>query len=117
MKSAAFSCATRSFDERVDYYDEIVGNNPDALLARDKITDTLGNIIQDLERRQVPPSIIDQLIELEDYVTELESREILVIAEAATDEISLAIRLGMICSSCRDYAIMKRGGAVSSGRK
>ena len=117
MKCTAFSCATRSFDERVDYYDEIVGKNPDVLLVRDRITDTLGSIIQDLERLQVPPSIIDQLVELEDYVTELESREILVIAEAATDEIGLAIRLGMICSSCRDNTIMKRGGAVSGGRK
>lgn len=100
-------------ERRVDYYDSIIGKDPEVCRARARITETLKIIRQTLVQLQAPPSIISQLLDLEDYITELESEDVLAIARADADEISIAVHIGMLYE--REQAVDRRGGAKSDG--
>jgi hypothetical protein len=96
MRYTASCCATEGFDERVDRYDNIVGKDPGAVEARHRVADMLECLHQSLVRYHVPPDVLKKLNDLEDLVTELESKDILAIAGADTDGIALAIKLGLM---------------------
>ena len=96
MRYTASCCATEGFDERVDRYDNIVGKDPGAVEARHRDADMLECLRQPLVRYHVPPDVLKKLNDLEDLVTELESKDILAIAGADTDGIALAIKLGLM---------------------
>ena len=96
MSYTASCCATEGFDERVDRYDNIVGKDPGAVEARHRVADMLECLRQSLVRYHVPPDVLKKLNDLEDLVTELESKDILAIAGADTDGIALAIKLGLM---------------------
>ena len=100
MSYTASCCATEGFDERVDRYDNIVGKDPGAVEARHRVADMLECLRQSLVWYHVPPDEqkkYNQMCNnLEDLVTELESKDILAIAGADTDGIALAIKLGLM---------------------
>ena len=100
MSYTARCCATGGFDERVDYYDDIVGKDPEAVKARRRVADMLECLRQSLVRFHVPPDeqkkFNQKFNDLEDLVTELESKDILAIAGADMDGVALAIQLGLM---------------------
>lgn len=96
MSYTANRCAAEGFDERVDRYDNIVGKDPEAVEARKRVADILENLRQSLLRFHVPPDVVKTLNDLEDLVTELESKDILAIAGADMDEVGLAVQLGLM---------------------
>lgn len=96
MSYMAICCATEGFDERVDRYDNIVGKNPEAVQARDRVADMLECLRQSLVRYHVSPDVVKTLNDLEDLVTELESKDILAIAGADMDGVALAAQLGLM---------------------
>ena len=96
MRYTASCCATEGFDERVDRYDNIVGKDPGAVEARHRVADMLECLRQSLVRYHVPPDVLKKFNDLEDLVTELESKDILAIAGADMDGVGLAIQLGLM---------------------
>ena len=103
MSYTASCCATEGFDERVDRYDNIVGKDPGAVEARHRVADMLECLRQSLVWYHVPPDEqkkYNQMFNnLEDLVTELESKDILAIAGADTDGVALAVKLGLMCGT------------------
>lgn len=92
-------CQSEGYETRIDYYDTAIKHDPDVQEAWGRISETLDVIRQSLIRIQAPPSIIDQLYELDDYIIELETADIEAIAR--TDEVAIAFMLGKIHASVR----------------
>ena len=98
MYTCAF-CKSEGYQQRIDCYDETISSDPDVQYAWERIPGALEIIRQSLIRIQAPPSIIEQLDELDDHIVELVPAIIEAIAKA--DEVELAIMLGKMYSSVR----------------
>lgn len=92
-------CKSEGFESRIDYLDDAISNDPETQRAWNKISGAMEILRQALIRIQAPPSIIDQLDELDDYITELVPAITDAIAKA--DEVELSIMLGKMYSSSR----------------
>lgn len=99
MSYTAIRCATEEFEQRVDRYDNAIGEDPAVLEARMRISDMLEHFRQLLVKLHAPKEELQKLKDLEDMVTELESEDVLAIARADMDGAAIAVKLGLMYGS------------------
>lgn len=95
-----YNCAAWGIEERIDQYDEMIGKDPEVREAWARIKDALVRLRESMARFTVSPDEQERMnqmfIELEDLITELESKDVLAIAKADMDGVGIIIKLGLM---------------------